>query len=83
MMKTTAMVVMQDLVRTMLIKMVLVMLLIMTGIIDMMPVPGAARSKAQVCRRSPAEIVGSNPTGGMDVSVVSVECCQVEVSATS
>ena len=33
--------------------------------------------------RSPAEIVGSNPTGGMDVlSVVSVLCCQVEVSAT-
>jgi hypothetical protein len=28
-----------------------------------------------------AEIVGSNPTGGMDV--VSVVCCQVEVSATN
>jgi len=28
--------------------------------------------------------VGSNPTGGKDVlSVVSVACCQVEVSATS
>ena len=25
----------------------------------------AARSKAWVCGRSPAEIVGSNPTGGM------------------
>jgi hypothetical protein len=24
-----------------------------------------------------------NPTGGMDVCVVSVVCCQVEVSATS
>jgi hypothetical protein len=24
-----------------------------------------------------------NPTGGMDVSFVSVVCCQVEVSATS
>ena len=48
-----------------------------------MPVPVAARSKAQVCGRSPAEIVGSNPTGDMDVSVVSVVCCQVEVSATS
>jgi hypothetical protein len=35
--------------------------------------------------RSPAEIVGSNPTGGMDIylSVVSVVCCQAEVSATS
>ena len=33
--------------------------------------------------RSPVEIVGSNPTGGMDgLSVVSVVCCQVEVSAT-
>ena len=28
-----------------------------------MPVPLAARSKAQVCNRSPAETVGSNPTG--------------------
>ena len=40
----------------------------------------AARSKAQVCGRLPAEIVGSNPTGGMDVC--RVVCCQVEVSAT-
>ena len=30
----------------------------------------AARSKAWVCGRSPAEIVGSNPTGDMDV------CCE-------
>ena len=43
----------------------------------------AARSKAWVCGRSPAEIVGSNPTGGMEGrSVVSVMYCQVEVSAT-
>ena len=43
----------------------------------------AARSKALVCGRSLAGIVGSNPTGGMDVfSVVSVVCCQVEISAT-
>ena len=34
-------------------------------------------------QRQPAEIVGLNPTGGMDMSVVSVVCCQVEVSATS
>ena len=46
-------------------------------------VPMAARSKALVCGRSPAEIMGSNPTGGMDVCVVSVMCCHVEVSATS
>ena len=49
-----------------------------------MPVPVAARSKAKVWGRSPAEIVGSNPTGGHGcLSVVSVVCCQVEVSATS
>ena len=32
----------------------------------------AARSKAYVCGRSPAEIVGSNSTGGM---LVCCECC--------
>jgi hypothetical protein len=31
------------------------------------PVPVAARSKAWVCGRSPAEIVSLNPTGCMDV----------------
>ena len=31
------------------------------------PIPVAARSKELVCCRSPAEIVGSNPTGGMAV----------------
>jgi hypothetical protein len=29
-----------------------------------------------------AGIVGSNPTGGMDVCLVQCLCCQVEVSAT-
>ena len=44
----------------------------------------AARTKELVCGRSLAEIAGSNPTGGMGVlSVVSVVCCQVEVSVTS
>jgi len=48
------------------------------------PVPVAARSKASVCGRSLDGIVGSNPTGGHGcLSVVSVVCCQVEVSATS
>jgi hypothetical protein len=48
------------------------------------PIPVAAGSKAWVCGRSLAGIAGSNPAGGMDVlSVVSVVCCQVEVSATS
>jgi len=37
-----------------------------------MLVPVAARSKAQVYGRSPAEIVGSNPTDGMDICC---ECC--------
>jgi len=46
-------------------------------------VPVTARSKAWVWGRSPAEIVGSNPAGSMDVSLESVVCCQVEVSATS
>ena len=36
------------------------------------PVPMAARSKAWVWYRSPAEIVVSNPTGGIDVFC---ECC--------
>jgi hypothetical protein len=49
---------------------------------DKMMVPVAARSKAWVCGRSPDEIVGSNPTGGHGyLPVVSVVCCQVEVSA--
>ena len=47
-----------------------------------LPVPVAARSKACVCGSSPAGIVGSNPTGGMDY-VVGVVCFQVEVPATS
>ena len=47
-----------------------------------LPVPVAARSKAWVYGRSPAAIVGSNPTQGLDVCVLSVVCCQVEVSAT-
>ena len=35
-----------------------------------LPIPGTARSKAKVCGRSPAEIVGSNPTGCMDVCLL-------------
>jgi hypothetical protein len=48
-----------------------------------MPVPVAALSKAWVCGRSLAVIVSSNPAGCMNVCLVSVVCCQVEVSATS
>jgi hypothetical protein len=47
------------------------------------PIPVAARSKAWVCGRSFAGIVGSNSAGGtVCLSVVSVVCCQVEVSAS-
>jgi hypothetical protein len=43
----------------------------------------AARSKAWDCGRSLAGIVGSNPAGGHEcLSLVSVVCCQVEVSAS-
>jgi len=49
-----------------------------------LPVPVTARSKAWVCGRSLAAIVGSYPAGGHKcLSVVSVLSCQVEVSATS
>jgi len=47
------------------------------------PVPVTAQSKALVCGRSPVEIVSSNPIGGMDVCLLWVLSCQVEVSATS
>ena len=33
-------------------------------------VPLAASSKEQVCGRSPAKFVGSNPTGGMDICLL-------------
>ena len=36
--------------------------------------PVAARSKNWVCGRSPGEVVGSNPVGGMNISC---ECCVV------
>lgn len=42
------------------------------------PVPVAAHSKAFVYGRSPFEIVGSNPAGGMDVGVSGV-FCEIEV----
>ena len=42
----------------------------------------SGRAKAKVCDHLLAGIAGSSPAGGMDVSVVSVVCCQVEVSAT-
>ena len=35
-----------------------------------LPAPVAARSKVWVCSRASAEIVGSNPTGGMHVCLL-------------
>jgi hypothetical protein len=48
-----------------------------------MPVPLAARSKAQVNASLPIAIVGSSPNGSwMFFSCVCVVCCHVEVCAT-
>ena len=41
---------------------------------NVQPVPVAARCKVWVCGRSPVGIVGSNPTGGMDVCLLRVLC---------
>jgi hypothetical protein len=46
-----------------------------------MPIPVAARPKEWVYGRSLACIAGSNPAGGMDVSLVNRMCCQRDVSA--
>jgi len=48
-----------------------------------MSIPVPALSKAWVCGRSLDGISYSIAAGGMDKSVVSVVCGQVEVSATS
>jgi hypothetical protein len=48
-----------------------------------MPIPVAVRSKAWVCGRSLVGIAGSNPARGHGcLSLVSVVCCQVDVSVT-
>jgi hypothetical protein len=39
----------------------------------------AARSRAWVFGRSAAELVGSNPTGGMDVCCVEKQCVKKQV----
>ena len=38
--------------------------------VNLLPFPVATRSKVYVYGRSPAEIVGSNPTGGLDVCLL-------------
>ena len=40
----------------------------------LLPIPVVARSKSEVYGYSPAEIVVSNPTGGMDVCLLGVLC---------
>ena len=50
--------------------MITIIIIIMFLNRDILPAPVAARSKEQVCGRSFAEIVGSNPTGGMDVCLL-------------
>jgi len=42
------------------------------NLITEVPVPVAARSKAWVCGRSLAGIVGSNPAGSMDICLLCV-----------
>ena len=44
-------------------------------------VPAAARSKAWVSGRSLAGTAGSNPAGGMDLSLVNAVCFQVQLSS--
>jgi hypothetical protein len=46
------------------------------------PIPVAARSKAWVCGRALAGIVGSNPAGAWISVSCECLCCQVEVSAS-
>ena len=42
--------------------------------VSVVTVPVAARSKAQVCGRLPAEIVGSNPADDIDVFLLRLLC---------
>jgi hypothetical protein len=43
-------------------------------LLQWVPVPGAARSRVYVCGLSPAEMVGSDPTGGIDICMLWVFC---------
>jgi hypothetical protein len=54
-------------------KVVVLCMLIFTLLNKWEPIPVSVRSKAWVYGRSLTRIVGSNPTGGMDVCVVFVE----------
>jgi hypothetical protein len=46
------------------------------------PIPVAAPPKAWVCGNSLAVTAASNPAAGMDICLLSLVCCQVEVSAS-
>ena len=52
-----------------------------SGSLQWRPMAVAAQSKVWAWSRSLPRIVCSNPTGGMDVYMLWVVCCQVEVSA--
>jgi hypothetical protein len=56
------------------------MCILFTAHFNCWPIPVAAASKAWACNRPLAGNAGSNPLGGVDVSLslVSVVCCQVE-----
>jgi hypothetical protein len=53
-----------------------------SGYPRMWPIPVFVRSQAWVFGSSLAGISGSNPAEGVDVCLLGVLCCQVEVSAT-
>jgi len=50
---------------------------------NILPIPVAARSNPWICDRALGGIVGSNPTAGMGVPLVSVVFCPIEDSASS
>ena len=51
-------------------------------IYSLMPIPAATRPKALVCDCPLAGIEGSNPAECMDICLLWVLCCSVEVSAS-
>ena len=50
--------------------------------VAILPIPVAAQSKVWVFDRSLAGIAGSNPAWRMDAPLVTIVCCQAQVSAT-
>jgi hypothetical protein len=50
---------------------------------DLLPIPVVERSKVRDRNRLLAGFSSSNPAEGIDVSLLRVLCCQIEVSATS